>query len=119
MAFGRKDKPDKITTVIGSETEINGVLIGDGPLRIDGKVQGEVQVNGDIIIGEGAVITASVKGHDIQVAGIIRGNVEAAGKLEIHSTGTVEGDVIVQTLKVADGALFQGKCQMQKQEPRP
>lgn len=118
MAFGRRDKSDKITTVIGSETEISGVLVSNGTLRIDGKVQGEVQVNGDIIVGEGAVIEASVKGFDIQVAGKIRGDVEAAGKLEIQSTGAVEGDVVVNTLQVADGALFQGKCQMMKQEPQ-
>ncbi|EEG76215.1 bactofilin family protein [Dethiobacter alkaliphilus] len=111
-------KEDKILTVIGKETMIAGTLKGNSPVRIDGGVEGEVHIDSDIIIGEGAVIQANVKGHNIQVAGRVVGNIEASGKLEMLTTGVVEGDVSVHTLHVADGAMLTGNCSMQRAPER-
>jgi cytoskeletal protein CcmA (bactofilin family) len=108
----RSGNSDKILTVIGKDTLISGTLQGKGPVRIDGQVEGEVNIDGDIIIGEGAVIRAQVKGQNIQVAGKITGNIEATGKLELFSSGNVEGDVKVNSLQVADGATLTGTCAM-------
>lgn len=103
---------EKILTIIGGDTIITGKVQGGGPLRIDGRVQGEIDIHGDVIIGEGAVVEASVKGKNIQVAGKIVGNITANGCLEIITTGVVQGDVDVHTFKVDDGAGFYGSCKM-------
>ena len=105
---------EKILTIIGKETRITGTLHGSGPVRIDGHVEGEINIDGDIIIGSEAVIEAKVKGNHIQVAGKIIGNVEATGKLEILASGIIEGDVNVHTMQVEDGAILRGSCSMQR-----
>ncbi|MDW7649767.1 MAG: polymer-forming cytoskeletal protein [Bacillota bacterium] len=116
MGFNKKTtiSSDKILTVIGKDTLITGTLHGSGPLRIDGRVEGEVNVDGDIIIGKDAKIEAQVKGTNIQVAGKITGNVEATGKLEILASGIIDGDVKVHTMQVDDGAVLRGNCSMQR-----
>jgi cytoskeletal protein CcmA (bactofilin family) len=105
---------DKILTIIGKDTIITGTLQGTGTVRIDGRVEGEINIDGDLIIGAGAVIQAAVKGKNIQVAGKIIGNVEATGRLEIISSGILEGDVDVNILQVEDGASLIGKCSMRR-----
>ena len=114
MGLKRTIDSDKILTVIGSETAITGTLHGSVPIRVDGKVEGEINIDNDIIIGEGAVIQAKIKGRNIQVAGKVIGDIEAAGKLEIMATGFVEGNVSVNTLQVADGATLTGNCSMRR-----
>lgn len=116
MGFKKPGSTEKILTVVGKDTIITGTLQGAGPVRIDGRVQGEVDVDGEVIIGEGAIIEAVVKGKNVQVAGHLTGNVVARGRLEILVTGLVVGDVDVQSLKVADGAVFRGSCIMQQPE---
>ena len=103
---------DKILTIIGKDTRITGTLHSSGPIRIDGHVEGEVNIDGDIIIGREAVLEAKIKCNHIQVAGKIIGNVEATGKLEILSSGIIEGDVNVHTMQVEDGAILRGICSM-------
>ncbi|MBS4023333.1 MAG: polymer-forming cytoskeletal protein [Dethiobacter sp.] len=117
MGFS-KESGGKFLTLIGKDTAINGALQGSGSLRIDGRVQGEINVAGDLVIGESAVVEATVKGRNIQVAGRIAGNIEALGTLEIHSSGVVQGDVNVKSFQVAVGAVFQGNCSMKKEEPK-
>jgi cytoskeletal protein CcmA (bactofilin family) len=122
VGFNRKEPgkiSGKIMTVIGKETFIEGHLQGSGALRIDGRVKGQVTVDGDIIVGEGAVLEAAVTGRNIEVSGRVQGNMTASGRLDIMATGAVQGDVYVQALQVADGAFFLGACTMQKQEPKP
>jgi len=116
MGFKVHSGTEKILTVIGKDTAIIGTLQGPGSVRIDGRVQGEVDVEGEVIIGEGAVIEATVKGKNVQVAGHLTGNIVARGLLEILATGLVIGDVDVQSLKVADGAVFRGACLMHQPE---
>lgn len=110
--------PNSILTVIGKDTAISGSLLGTGPLRIDGRVDGEVNIDGDIIIGETAVINAQVKGRNIRLAGKVYGNVLAAGKLEVLAGGTVNGDIDAHKLQVEDGAILRGSLSMQNTEQK-
>ncbi len=114
--FGKKEpvaiNMDKIDTIIGRETEIKGTISAKGVIRIDGRAEGQVLVSGDILVGETAFLLAEVKARHITVAGEIRGNVAAEGKLEILSSGKVYGDIQVANLVIGEGAVFKGKCEM-------
>jgi cytoskeletal protein CcmA (bactofilin family) len=114
--FGRKESAsinvDKIDTVIGRETEIKGTVNANGIIRIDGKIEGHLVNQGDVVVGEGAFILADVKARHVTVAGEIKGNVTAEGKLEILSTGKVHGNIQVQNLVIGEGAVFKGKSEM-------
>ncbi|MEW6662008.1 MAG: bactofilin family protein [Bacillota bacterium] len=105
---------DKMDTLIGKETMIAGKITANGTLRIDGRVEGEVLSQGDVIIGEGAKVQASVQARNLLVAGELKGNVAVSGRVEMAATSKLEGDIQVGTLIVEDGALFLGSCTMQK-----
>jgi len=114
--FGKKESisisMDKIDTVIGRETEIKGTVTAKGAIRIDGKLEGHIVNQGDVVIGEGAVIIADVKARHVTVAGEIRGNITAEGKLELLNSGKVLGNIQVQNLVIGEGAVFKGKSEM-------
>lgn len=122
--FRRKDSAninmDKIDTVIGRETEIKGTVTAKGVVRVDGKIEGHIVNQGDVVVGEGAVILAEIKARHVTVAGEIRGNITAEGKLEILGSGKVHGNIQVQNLVIGEGAVFRGKSEMyDANDPNP
>ncbi len=109
---GTAPKPDFLETIIGKDSEFNGTVSSAAGLRIDGKMQGQVLNSGDVIIGDSAEVTADVKGRNVVISGLIRGNVEASGKIEVTATGRVEGDLKTGVLIIAEGGKFTGKSDM-------
>jgi cytoskeletal protein CcmA (bactofilin family) len=121
MAMFKKDAPagpeqDRVNTLIGRGTEIKGTVKATGGIRIDGRVDGEIDHDGDLVVGEEGVVEANVKTRNVTIAGEIRGNVEASGRVEIVATGKMFGDIVVNALVVHEGAVFDGSCQMRRAE---
>jgi len=114
--MGSSTEQDKVNTLIGVGTEIKGNLKATGGIRIDGRVNGEILHEGDLVVGEEGVVEASIKTRNATIAGEVRGNVEASGRVEIVSTGKLLGDIVVTTLIINEGALFDGHCQMKQGE---
>lgn len=106
----------RMETVIGPNTSVNGHLEVDGNLRIQGLVEGAIQVVGNLIIGEGATVKADISAHAIQVWGTVEGSINASDKLEILHTGRVFADVEVGALHIDDNAVFRGKCVIRANE---
>lgn len=113
--FGKSKeiRPDRIDTVIGKETKCTGTIEVSGALRVEGQVEGTICGEGDITIGEAARVNASIQGRNITIAGRIKGNIQARGRLELLSTAHMEGDIAVANLMIAAGAHFDGKSTMQ------
>lgn len=110
--FGKhKNTVNKIVeTMVGKDTVLNGTLQSRGSVRIDGTFQGEINSQGDLIIGEDAQVKACVDCANIIIAGRLDGNVCAKGKLELRSTGVMIGDVEAGTVSVEEGAVIKGYC---------
>jgi cytoskeletal protein CcmA (bactofilin family) len=105
---------DKIRTTLGKETNFNGTMRFSESLAIDGKFQGEIISNGFLYIEHGAVVKANIKVGSIIIGGIVKGNVEALEKVEMLPSGQVFGNIRTAKLKIADGVVFDGKCEMIK-----
>ena len=105
---------DRITTTLGRETEFNGVMRFRDSLKIDGNFTGEIVSAGFLYIEQGATITANIRVGSVVVGGTVKGNIEATEKLEMLSTGKVYGNIRTGKLKIADGVVFEGKCEMIK-----
>lgn len=115
--FGR-EKPapaptDKIENVLGASASFNGHLKADGGIRIDGTFEGTIETASNIIVGEGARVLADITARNVSVAGSIKGNVQATGRLEILATGRVFGDINVTSLLIDEGGVFRGQSIMQ------
>ena len=105
---------DRITTTLGRETEFNGVMRFKDSLKIDGNFTGEIVSAGFLYIEQGATITANIRVGSVVVGGTVRGNIEATEKLEMLASGKVYGNIRTAKLKIADGVVFEGKCEMIK-----
>jgi cytoskeletal protein CcmA (bactofilin family) len=100
-----------IESTIGPNTYINGDIQGDGGLRIDGIVEGNIELTGNLVVTESAKVRAEVKAKNISVAGAIQGNITAT-RVEILDTGRVWGDLTVKALLINEGAYFRGQTLM-------
>ncbi len=103
-----------IGTVFGKDTEFTGDLFFKKSLQIDGKFEGEITSSGYLVIGEGAVVEANINAKIIILKGKVHGNIEATTRLEIHENGKLFGNIRTAKLKIADGVVFEGKCEMIK-----
>jgi cytoskeletal protein CcmA (bactofilin family) len=99
-------------------TKITGQLRFDGPARIDGHVDGEIDAK-EITIGESAVVSAQVRAESVVVCGEVEGEITASQRIEIRSTAKVTGNIAAPKLIVQDGAMFEGKCSMTSQTALP
>lgn len=114
LAQGTSRKTDGVT-VVGPGAEIRGTLAspGRGLLRIEGRVQGEVHSAGPVEVTETGEVTGSIQARDLTVAGVVRGDVNVSGRLELRATARLFGEHIrMRSLVVAEGALFQGQCEI-------
>jgi cytoskeletal protein CcmA (bactofilin family) len=103
-----------ISTVFGKDTEFYGDLKFKKSLQIDGYFEGEITSSGYLVVGEGATIKANIKAATVIIKGVVNGNVEADSKLEIHTGGKLYGNIRTSKLKIADGVVFEGNCEMIK-----
>jgi cytoskeletal protein CcmA (bactofilin family) len=113
MAKGEDHKGvERISTTLGRETDFNGIMRFRDSLKIDGSFTGEIVSSGFLYVEQGASITANIHVGSVVVGGTVRGNIEATEKLEMLSTGKVYGNIRTAKLKIADGVVFEGKCEM-------
>lgn len=108
----KKFDKEKVETILGAGTKIDGNINTKGSLRVEGTVVGEIKVEGDLFIGEDAKIKTKVKARNVIVAGKIEGNITAQNKLEILPTGKVAGDIEMKTIKIEEGAKFEGNSKI-------
>ncbi len=105
---------ERISTTLGKETEFNGVMRFHDSLKIDGTFSGEIISAGFLYIEQGASVTANIRVGSVVVGGTVHGNIEATEKLEMLASGKVYGNIRTAKLKIADGVVFEGKCEMIK-----
>ncbi|MBN2545675.1 MAG: polymer-forming cytoskeletal protein [Spirochaetes bacterium] len=104
----------KIKTVLGKGTWFNGSLNFKDSLKINGSFSGKINSTGFLIVGEGAIVKANIKADSVIVHGTIDGDVFASDKVEMLPTGRVYGDVKAKKIKISDGVIFSGSCEMLK-----
>lgn len=117
MFKGKKSKKVQITTLLGRGTDLKGNLNVEGSARIDGRIDGDVEVSGYLIIGTGAVVMGDVKAQSVLIGGEVHGNIVSPEKAEIASTAKVFGNITTGEIVIDEHATFQGKCNMNQAVP--
>ena len=102
----------KPETIIGANTTFVGTVKTDGNIRVDGSVEGEIEVLGNLIIGATGRVIATVKAQNIHVSGAVKGEITASEQLEISPSGKVWGDITASSLHIEPGGLFRGQSTM-------
>jgi len=99
-------------------SKISGKLNFDGPTKIDGQVDGEINAKDSLTIGESAVVTAQIRAASIVVAGKVSGDITAVSRIEIRPSAKVVGNLAAPILVVHEGATFEGHCSMSPEGAR-
>jgi len=93
-------------------SRVTGQLNFQGPARIDGSVDGEIQCQGKLTIGEGADIRAKISGQVVVIHGRVEGNVTAKEKVELVAPARLYGNIATPRLTITEGVIFDGDCSM-------
>jgi cytoskeletal protein CcmA (bactofilin family) len=99
-------------------SKISGKISFEGPARIDGEVDGEINAKDSLTLGETAVITAHIRAASVSVAGKVSGDIVASQRIEIRPSARVSGNITAPVLSVQEGAQFEGHCSMQPEGVR-
>lgn len=102
----------RVVAWIGKAVRVEGKVVSDEDLTIDGDVQGSIELGGHTLtIGPDARIKANLLAKTVTISGKVTGNVKAVDKVDLRETGSVEGDITTPRFAMADGATVLGKVQ--------
>ena len=93
------------------DCKIKGTIKFDGPMRIDGKVDGQIITDsGDLVIGETGTVKAAITTKSAIVEGRVEGKITASDKVALKKKAHLIGDLKAKTLVVEEGVAFVGRC---------
>lgn len=95
-------------SVIGPDTVVHGNVRGQGPLEILGRVDGDVQLTGDVSVGEGGAVRGNISAATISVSGAVQGDLRGSAAVLVERGGRVLGDLAAPRIGIAGGALVRG-----------
>jgi len=104
-------------TVVARETRLVGELSGSRGVRIEGAVQGKLELKAALEVAEGAAVEAEIHATAVRVAGSVVGNITATELVELMASAQVKGDITTPALRVIEGAKLEGRVQMRVETP--
>ena len=112
--FRRESKPqNRIDSLIGATTRIEGNVFFSGGLRIDGVVRGNVAAlpdqPGTLVVSEQARVDGEVQAAHVVVNGTVNGPVDARETLELQASSRVKGDIHYKSIEIQQGAVIEGR----------
>ncbi|MBU6402296.1 MAG: polymer-forming cytoskeletal protein [Verrucomicrobia bacterium] len=105
--------------VLSSDVEIKGNLKFAGELTLEGKLEGEIQTDGTLNLGDSAVVNGNISAQSVVVRGKINGNISAKEKIEIKAKTELFGDIRASKLVVEEGVTFVGKTEVNPNKVAP
>ena len=113
----RRPDPDVIDVSLGPRATFNGSLRCDGSIRIEGVMEsGELETLGNVIIGPGAKVMATIKARTVSISGAFNGEIDAQ-RVELLEGGRAWGVIKVASFLLDEGAFLRGELVMQGETP--
>ncbi len=109
------ESSDRVDSVLGPGVSLQGKLLGNGGVRIEGAFDGEIAIRGLVVVGPGGRVTSPhIRAVTVIVAGSVKGDITAE-RVEITHTGRVWGDVVTTAFSTEEGAFLRGQIRMEEQ----
>src|SRR5207253_11224731 len=96
----------------GQGSQLEGTLLFEGTVRIDGKFSGEIISTDTLIVGEGAEVKANVQVGSLVCLGDFQGDAKATKSIELKSPAKVRGNLTTASVLIERGVFFDGTCKM-------
>jgi cytoskeletal protein CcmA (bactofilin family) len=124
MGLFAKDRPDAASAVhepgdhetsfFGTKLSIKGKVSGAGNVIVMGKLEGEFDLNGELVVAPSALVSGEVKAISVTVSGGFSGTLTALEKIHIEKSAVVSGRLLTSRLSMVDGAIINGEIEMKK-----
>ena len=106
------DSIESFDTLIGAATRIEGRMVVNKSIRLDGTIEGSIESSTDtqvtVAIGHTGLVNGDVRAHRVLVNGQVDGNIYAREKCELLETSKVKGDIHYGLLGIEHGAEILG-----------
>jgi cytoskeletal protein CcmA (bactofilin family) len=106
------DSSESFDTLIGTGTRIEGRMVVNKSIRLDGTIEGSIESSSEtqvtVAIGHTGLVHGDVRAHRVLVNGRVDGNIYAREKCELHETSKVKGDIHYGLLGIEHGAEILG-----------
>ena len=119
MEYGMSTTAGQSKNALNADVEIKGSLKFGGELTFDGKLEGEIQTDGVLNLGDGAVINGNINAQSVVVRGKVNGNISAKDKIEIKAKTELFGDIRATKLVIEEGVTFVGKTEVNPNKVSP
>ena len=110
------DSSDNNASIISEGSVIKGALGGNVNYIISGRVEGECDIQGTLMLQEQGSWKGIIVANYVVIAGQVDGDVRAREHLELTSTARIAGDITGKTIAIAEGAIFDGSVTMTQKE---
>jgi cytoskeletal protein CcmA (bactofilin family) len=104
-------------TILSPDIDFTGTLHFEKPFLIRGKVSGEINASGLLVIDENAVVNANINALRVLIRGQVKGDVTAVQKVDITLTGKLAGNITTPEIFMESGCVFNGRCTMIGKSP--
>ena len=104
-------------TVVGAHTRIRGILKGSGPLLIQGSLEGEIDLEGSLIVPDGGRVDAEAEVTTLELSGRASGSMKVAEHVRIGSTGSFEGSMATPVIETLPGSVLSGRAVITPPKP--
>jgi cytoskeletal protein CcmA (bactofilin family) len=114
MTDVQSDYPEEedFDTILSADIDFSGSLTFEKPFMIRGRLSGEIDARGLLVVDEEAVVEADIHAPRVVIRGSVKGNVTASEKVEVTLSGRLEGNVSAPEIFMESGCVFNGRCTM-------
>lgn len=108
-----------LNTIVGKGSSLEGTLKVENSVRVDGRIKGNLTTTELLVIGKDGEIEGDIIAKNAIIGGRVRGKVSATGKVVLESKAVFMGELKTSRLVIDDGAIFDGRCSMQRDGKLP
>ena len=98
--------------MLAQDVHIQGQVRFVGVLIIDGQMEGEMQSEGTLLVGEHARLQGEITVAEAIIHGRVEGTLRVSGRCELHASACVVGELTAGRLVLHEGASFLGTSQV-------
>jgi cytoskeletal protein CcmA (bactofilin family) len=121
MEYFMAAKPEGINSTIGEGSVFEGKFYISGSLKIDGKFEGEIKTDEELVVGENGKVKTDSYAKSVVIAGTVVGNITAENEVRLLESAKVLGDITAPSISIQRGVVAQGKVTitgMNKKDPK-
>lgn len=114
--FGNKNESSQSFEIKSVLTEgltfKDGNLVGSGDIEINCVFHGNIDIDGDVVIGPVGTVVGDINANAAIIQGSVRGNVKSSDTVRVEYEGQLTGNVECKSFEIAGGGVFSGYCNM-------